>query len=367
MKSSALDNGAREALTKVAFDQSERVEGSFLASDAAVIESRSLHDRVELLPLQLALEKYPWLEAKCFSLVPKDKDDKVAQVAARQQKLGYFLWVRAGEKITLPIQTCYLINSQAFTQLTHNIIIAEKESELHLISGCTTNAHITKGVHIGVTEYFLEEGATLTSTMIHSWGSEVEVYPRSAVQIGKNARFVSNYVALSPVKKIEMNPVAHVAEGGLGEFYSVIYAPKGSLIDIGSVAFLEGERARANIVSRAVSAGGKVIARGKITGQQPGGNGSMSCNGLMLEKGGEIHAIPELVADDPMLELSHEASVGMISRESLAYLMASGIDEEEAKRLIVEGFLDLRIPGLPPYLQRQIDELIRQTRSTSAL
>ncbi len=73
----------------------------------------------------------------------------------------------------------------------------------------------------------------------------------------------------------------------------------------------------------------------------------MACNGLLLSDKGYIHAIPELVGEDPRLELSHEASVGMISKDELAYMMASGIEEEKAKSLIIEGFLDLKIPSLP--------------------
>ena len=87
-----------------------------------------------------------------------------------------------------------------------------------------------------------------------------------------------------------------------------------------------------------------------------------ACNGLLLNEKGYIHAIPELIGKDPRLELSHEASVGMISKDELAYLMASGIDEEKAKSLIIEGFLDLKIPSLPEFLQRQINDIVKETK-----
>lgn len=362
-----LDEGALQALKNVAFDQSKDIDGTFLAADDRVVQSRSISDDLEILPVEAALEKYQWLRKKLFSLVPIDKDEYVKRVAANEKKLGYFIRVKEGKNIFFPIQTCYLINNNNFTQMTHNIVICEKNSQLHLISGCTTNAHITKGTHLGVTEYFINEGALLTTTMIHSWGSEVEVYPRSGAQIGKNAKFISNYIALTKVKKIQMNPAAYIYSGGLAEFYSVVYAPKGSQLDLGSQAFLQGDGATANIVSRSVSNGGDIIIRGQITGNEAGARGSMSCNGLMLDKNSQIHAIPELVANDPNLDLSHEASVGMISRETLAYLMASGINEEDARGLVIEGFLDLKVPGLPDYLQRQIDDMIKKCRASTAI
>lgn len=357
------DTATLQALKSVAFDPGQEKSASYLASDMEVLDTHSAIEAVEVLPIEDALKKYEWLSELMHSLVPADKDEYVEEVARSRKKLGYFIRVIAGEKVTLPVYTCYMINSDSFTQCAHNIIIAEEGAELHLISGCTSSAHALSGRHLGVTEYFIKEGATVTSTMIHSWGKEVEVFPRSAAHVGKNAKFVSSYVALSSVKKLQMDPLAIIEEGGLGEFYSVVYAPEGSFFDVGSTAVLNGDGASAQIVSRVVSNGGEVLTRGKIVGKRAGGRGTMACNGLLLNKKGMIHAIPELQGEDPLLELSHEASVGMISKEELAYLMASGIEEERAKSLIIEGFLDLHIPLLPENLQRHINAIVKKTKA----
>ncbi len=357
-----LDDTTKGTLRKVAFDEKQERSASFLATDWDVLDVHSAAEGLEILPIDTALQKYEWLKDLFFTLVEKDKDTYVKQVASSDVLLGYFIRIKAGVKITLPVYTCYMINSNKFTQCTHNIVIAEEDSELHLINGCTANAHIVSGRHLGVTEYFIKENATLTSTMIHSWGKEVEVYPRSAAHIGKNAKFISNYVAMCSVKNLQMNPLAVIEESGLGEFYSVIYAPENSRFDIGSTVILNGDGASSEIVSRVVSNGGEVTTRGKIIGKHPNGRGVMACNGLLLSKKGYIHAIPELLGQDPRLELSHEASVGMISKDELAYLMASGIEEEKAKSLIIEGFLDLKIPSLPEYLQRQINDIVKETK-----
>jgi hypothetical protein len=359
----SYDDSRVQTMKNVAFDPAKEKAASYLASDMEVLDAHSAMAAIEVLPINLALEKYAWLKELMHSLVPADKDEYVKEVAKNASKLGYFIRIKAGQKVTLPVYTCYMINASGFTQCAHNIIIAEEGAELHLISGCTSSAHALSGRHLGITEYFIKEGATVTSTMIHSWGKEVEVYPRSAAHVGKNSKFVSNYVALSSVKKLQMDPLAIIEEGGLGEFYSVVLAPEGSFFDIGSTALLEGSGASAQIVSRVVSSGGEVVTRGKIVGKKAGGRGTMACNGLLLSPKGMIHAIPELLAEDPLLELSHEASVGMISKEELDYLMASGIEEERAKSLIIEGFLDLHIPSLPEALQRQINDIVKKTKA----
>ena len=362
-----LDEITKGTLKKVAFDEKEAHSASFLAKDWDILEVNSAIEGLEILPIETALKKYDWLKELFFTLVKKDQDKFVEEVASSDVLLGYFIRVKAGVKVSLPVNTCYIINSNKFTQCTHNIVIAEEDSELHLINGCTSNAHLASGRHLGVTEYFVKDGATLTSTMIHSWGEDVEVYPRSAAHVGKHARFISNYVAMSSVKALQMDPLAIIEESGLGEFYSVIYAPENSKFDIGSTVVLNGDTSSAEVISRVVSNGGEVTTRGKIIGKYPNGRGAMACNGLLLSKKGYIHAIPELVGEDPGLELSHEASVGMISKDELAYLMASGIEEEKAKSLIIEGFLDLKIPSLPDYLQQQINAIIKETKDFETL
>ncbi len=80
----------------------------------------------------------------------------------------------------------------------------------------------------------------------------------------------------------------------------------------------------------------------------------------MLDDQAVIHAIPELKATYPDTELSHEAAVGKIAGEQLNYLMARGLTEEMARSLIIRGFLNVKIEGLPVSLQKVIDTMIEQ-------
>ena len=126
-----------------------------------------------------------------------------------------------------------------YKRQVHNIVIAEEDSELHIISGCTSSSGRSSGAHLGVTEIYVGKGAKVTSTMIHNWGKNIAVYPRSAAIVEENGVFLSNYVCMEPVRKIQMAPLCTLkGEGAVGRFSSVVVCTPGSFMDLGSTAVL---------------------------------------------------------------------------------------------------------------------------------
>lgn len=169
---------------------------------------------------------------------------------------------------------------------------------------------------------------------------------------------------MKPVKSLQMYPTTRlVGPGAVARFYSLLVGHPGSEIDVGGRVFLEAEDTRAEIVSRAITNGGHIIARGDLSGQKPGVRGHLECRGLIL-KGGLIHAIPELRGSADGVELSHEAAVGKIAQEEILYLMSRGLSEDEATSTIVRGFLSVDIPGLPEGLKAQIDHAVEVSQKS---
>jgi hypothetical protein len=87
----------------------------------------------------------------------------------------------------------------------------------------------------------------------------------------------------------------------------------------------------------------------------------LECSGLILSKEGRIRAIPELDGLVTGVEMSHEAAVGKISQDEIEYLMSRGLSEQEATALIVRGFLNVKLEGLPKELQDEIERVIYET------
>ena len=128
---------------------------------------------------------------------------------------------------------------------------------------------------------------------------------------------------------------------------------------MGNRVIMNAPHTRCEIIARTIAAGGTIINRGHIGAYHVPSKGHLECQGLILGEG-RIWAIPELDGTADGVELSHEASVGKIAQEEIEYLMARGMDEDEATSTIVRGFLNTDIMGLPSRLQVEIDKQIEE-------
>jgi Fe-S cluster assembly scaffold protein SufB len=208
----------------------------------------------------------------------------------------------------------------------------------------------------------VKKGATLTFTMIHNWGETIGVRPRTVILQEDGSNYISNYVALRPAKTIQTYPTARIeGKDSFARFNTVAIAHPNSELDLGSRVLMNGVNARCEIVSRTISTGGKVVARGQMVGAASNVKGHLECRGLILRQGGIQVAIPELEARVPDVEMTHEAAVGKIAQDQIEYLMARGLSEEDAIGIIVRGFLEVGIRGLPQELKSEIDRTIAQT------
>ncbi len=335
--------------------------GTFLQKDSSVVHSCARQEGVEVMSISKALKTYNWLSDYLWRQIKPDTDEFTAR-AKNTPHEGYFIRSQPHAHILNPVQSCLYLAKERFSQNVHNVVIAEEGSSIQVITGCATSPHLVSGMHVGVSEFYVKKGAQLHFTMIHDWGEQVNVRPRTAVYVESGGLFVSNYISLKPVGSLQMNPATYLAgEGAVARFNSVLVAGKGCHLDVGSRVFLNAPGTRAEIISRAISAGGTIVARGELVGNAPNIKAHLECKGLILKEG-LMHAIPELRGYIPGVEMSHEAAVGKIDQREIEYLMARGIDEDEAVSTIVRGFLNVDIEGLPPGLKQQIDQIIADTQ-----
>ncbi len=304
--------------------------GTYMQTDHSVSHCDVAADGVEIMSTDAALKCHDWLTDYWWRAVSPDADKYTARAALHQEH-GYFIRALAGRKIADPVQACLYIGQEGLIQDVHNLIIVEEGAELHVITGCATDPDVKKGAHIGISEFYIKKGGKLTFTMIHRWGEDITVRPRTGVIVEEEGLFISNYVCMQKVKDIQMYPsVRLTATGAVARLNSILVAPTGSHMDVGGRVVLEAPGTRAEIVARTISTGGVIINRGHLVGAAPETKAHLECHGLLLAPGGVIHAVPELEARTDNAELSHEAAVGKIAPEEIEYLMARGLDEEAA-------------------------------------
>jgi len=316
-------------------------------------------DKLELMDVKAALKKYSWLEGYMWKVVSKDKDEFTKKVA-EDYSGGYFMRILPGAELTFPLQSCLMISQRNLEQRVHNIIIAEEGSKSHIITSCVQHSSVPKASHLGISEIYVKKGAMLNFTMIHQWSENTLVRPRSGAQVDDNATFISNYVCMHPVRDVQMYPVAYcTGEDSRVSFNSILYGHQNSQLDIGSKAILSGKGSKAEMISRAIAReGSKMIIRGMIEGDSSDCKGHLECRGLLMDDESFMQSIPELIAKKKGVEITHEAAVGKISEKEITYLMTRRLSRDQAVSLIIRGFMDVSILGLPEALNAEIKSIV---------
>jgi Fe-S cluster assembly scaffold protein SufB len=362
----ALERHVREAALGVGVDLGEAHRaGSFVQVDrgvlARVVQER-FAGRLELAWSGDAVGRLPWVDELWWRLADPGAD-KYTAAAALEPTGGYCLRALPGERIEEPVQACLLIAETALSQNLHNLVVVEEGAALHVITGCTVHRAAT-GLHIGVSEFHVKRGGSLTFTMIHRWGEGIHVRPRTATLVEEGGTYVSNYVLFGPLASLQMFPTTTLrGAGARARFQAVLCGRGASVIDIGSRTVHEGDGSASEAVSRTIGAdASRIWVRGQLVARNDRCRARLECRGMLVSPRASIVAIPELDAEGvPHAELSHEAAISPIAEEEVAYLMARGLPREEAVAAITRGFLNVDLLGLPPALTRAVDEVLAAT------
>jgi uncharacterized protein len=218
-----LPKDERHRLIMAGVDVNEKDRsGTYFQKDTAVVHCKSRQEGIEVLPIRVALEKYDWVKEYYWKLVAVDAD-KYTAAAELELHDGYVIRALPGAKSIYPIQACLYLDKNGLQQNVHNLIIAEEDSELHVITGCSTAPHTKTGIHVGISEFFVKKNAKLSFTMIHNWAEDMYVRPRSVAQVEEGGLFLNNYICMKPVRSLQMYPTTHlVGKDAVARFYSII-------------------------------------------------------------------------------------------------------------------------------------------------
>ena len=360
-----LPPGMRELLDRLGISEVEQkyIAGLAVQTDTGIIYNEFLKEWAKkglvVLPMEEAVKKYPDVVKRHFLQLFRADESKMAAYHTAVWNGGIFLHVKRGLKVPFPLHLFFLIQESALAQAPHIIIIAEPDSEFHLIEGCTAPVLVKHSLHLDMTEAYLHEGAKVQLTVLQNWPEYVHTRPMTRARIGKGARFINTTVGLGTGRSNIANPKYWVNENGYVELNGIILGQRDWYVDLGGEMYLQGRGAAGINASKAVIMDGStVITRGRIVAEAPKTRGHISCDALLMSDRATMETYPGLVSKVDDAELSHEAAIGKIREEELFYLMSRGLSEEKATQLIVKGFLEPMLRDIPMEFLVEIRKII---------
>lgn len=314
---------------------------------------------VEIMNIEDAIRKYDWLKNYWFRAFPLTLN-KLSAIHGAYSKGGAFIHVGENIKVKKPISSCFVVASSRYAQLSHSIVIAEPNSEIHILTGCTAPLTVQGSLHAGLTEVYVKRYARVVSTMIEYWHQKVHSRPLKAVIVEDGGEYIENLIMLKPGLSIQAYPTVILkGKNSSTILRSIVIGTDSSDIDIGEAAYLVGENSKARLITRGLALDSSYIKqRTKVWSKASKSSGYVECSGLILSDKAKLETYPTLQTLVKDTELYHESSIGKVAEDQLFYLISRGFSEEEATALMIRGFLDPDMFDLPEPLLSQVKSII---------
>ena len=309
--------------------------------------------------METALIEHEDIVKEYFMTLVPPKDHKFAALHGAVWSGGSFVYVPAGVDVKIPLQSYFRLNAAGAGQFEHTLIIIG--AKLHFIEGCSAPRYNVTNLHAGCVELFVKEGARLRYSTIENWSRNMMNLNTKRALVEKNAliEWVSGSFG-SQVSMLYPCSVLH-GEGARAEFTGVTFAGRGQNLDTGAIVVHAAPKTSANINTRTISkSGGAATYRSavKVTKNAPFAKCSVNCESLMLDDESRSDTLPVMDIEGDEADIGHEAKIGRISEEAVFYLMARGISENEARAMIVRGFVEPIAKELPLEYAVEMNNLI---------
>ncbi|EHR77451.1 Fe-S cluster assembly protein SufB [Thermococcus litoralis DSM 5473] len=335
------------------------IEKKFLSGLTAVFDSESVYSQLKdefekkgiiMVPMEEAVKKYPDLVKKYFGRVFPPGEHKFSALHHALWSGGAFVYIPKGVRVPFPIEAFFVIGSALEGQFEHTLLIADEGSYVHFIEGCSAPMYKGFSFHDGMVEIYAHKGATVKFTTIQNWSRNVINFNNKRAIIEENAYV--EWIEGSIGSRITYTYPSSVLKGDNARTaqYVVSLSNGPFLKDTGAKSFHVGKNTSSKIISKSISANGGInIYRGlvRIAKGAKNSTATVSCDSLILDEKSRAYTYPHNQNDEPSASIIHEATTGKLSEDKLFYLNARGIKEEEAKSLIVLGFISEILEGLP--------------------
>ncbi len=301
------------------------------------------------------------VQSHFMKLIPPT-DHKFAALHGAVWSGGSFVYVPAGVKVSIPLQSYFRLNAPGAGQFEHTLIIVEEGADLHFIEGCSAPKYSVANLHAGCVELYVGKNARLRYSTIENWSKNMYNLnsKRAVVSEGARMEWVTGSFG-SHVSYLYPTTVLNGA-GSKCEFTGVTFAGEGQDLDTGLKVIHNAPDTSSVVNSRSISKGGGINTfRSEVTVTKAAkrSRSSVSCTSLMVDDISRSDTIPAMDIRTKDADIGHEASIGRISEDAVYYLCSRGLSEEDARAMIVSGFAENVSKELPVEYAAEMNNLIR--------
>jgi Fe-S cluster assembly protein SufB len=316
-----------------------------------------------------AVKEHPALVQKYLGSVVPYTDNFFAALNAAVFSDGSFCYIPKGVHCPMELSTYFRINAKDTGQFERTLIIAEDDSYVSYLEGCTAPMRSENQLHAAVVELVALKNAEIRYATVQNWypgdkegrGGIYNFVTKRGKCAGENARISWTQVETGSAITWKYPSVLLVGDNSVGEFYSVAVANNYQQADTGTKMVHLGKNTRSTIVSKGISAGhGSNAYRGLVSVQKNALNARnySQCDSMLIGQHCSAHTFPYLEAKHPTAQIEHEASTSKISEEQLFYCRSRGLSAEDTVSMIVNGFCKEVLKKLPLEFAVEAEKLL---------
>ena len=305
-----------------------------------------------------AVQNHPELVKKYLGTVVPYTDNFFATLNSAVFTDGSFVYIPKGVRCPLELSTYFRINAQKTGQFERTLIIADEDSYVSYMEGCTAPMRDENQLHAAVVELVALKDATIKYSTVQNWypgdkegkGGIYNFVTKRGICAGANAKISWTQVETGSAITWKYPSVILKGDNSVGEFYSVALTNNHQQADTGTKMIHIGKNTTSTIVSKGISAGvGQNTYRGlvKILKGAENARNYSQCDSMLMGDRCGAHTFPYIEVKNPTAIVEHEASTSKIGEDQIFYCNQRGISTEDAVSMIVHGFCKEVFKELP--------------------
>ncbi|MGL5059936.1 MAG: Fe-S cluster assembly protein SufB [Microcoleus sp.] len=338
-------------------------------SIATTFREKLAKDGVIFCSISEAVKDYPELIEKYLGSVVPVGDNFFAALNSAVFSDGSFVYIPKGVKCPMELSTYFRINNGDSGQFERTLIVAEENSSVSYLEGCTAPMFDTNQLHAAVVELVALDNADIKYSTVQNWyagdaegkGGIYNFVTKRGLCQGVNSKISWTQVETGSAITWKYPSCVLVGDNSVGEFYSVALTNNKQQADTGTKMIHVGKNTRSTIISKGISAGNSANSYRGLVKMGPNSKGSRNysqCDSMLIGDNAQANTFPYIQVQNNTAKVEHEASTSKIGEEQLFFFAQRGISAEDAISMMISGFCKDVFNQLPMEFAAEADKLL---------